>query len=68
MGKDLMQLQEELSEFDGSSSSSDDSFNDGNRFDDEIQSKAKGKSSKHSQGQGGGSKKNTASKKTHRNQ
>ena len=63
-----MQLQEELSESDGSSSSSDDSLNDGHRSDEEIQSKAKGKSSKHSQGQGGGSKKNTALRKTHRNQ
>ena len=64
MEKDLIQLQEELSESDGSSS--DDSSNDGYCSDNEIQSKTKGKSSKHSQG--GGSKKNTASKKTHRNQ
>ena len=62
--KDLIQLQEELSESDGSSS--DDSSNDGYCSDNEIQSKTKGKSSKY--GQGGGSKKNTASKKTHRNQ
>ena len=62
--KDLIQLQEELSESD--CSSSDDSSNDGYCSDNEIQSKTKGKSSKHSQG--GGSKKNTASKKTHRNQ
>ena len=66
--KDLMQLQEELSESDDSSSSSDDSSNDGYRSDNEIQSKAKGKSSKHSQGQVGGFKKNTASKTTHQNQ
>ena len=62
--KDLIQLQEELSESDGSSS--DDSSNDGYCSDNEIQSKTKGNSGKHSQG--GGSKKNTASKKTHRNQ
>ena len=68
VGKNLMQLQEEHSKSDGSSSSSDDSSNDGCCSDDEIQSKAKGKSSKHNQGQGEGSKKNTASKKTHQNQ
>ena len=64
--KDVIQLQEELSESNGSSS--DDSSNDGYCPDNEIQSKTKGKSSKHSQGQGGGSKKNTALKKTHQNQ
>ena len=42
--KDLIQLQEELSESDGSSS--DDSSNDGYYSDNEIQSKTKGKSSK----------------------
>ena len=62
--KDLIQLQEELSESDGSSS--DDSSNDGYCSDNEIQSKTKGKSTKHSQD--GGSKKDTASKKTHLSQ
>ena len=66
--KDLMQLQEELSESESSSSSSGDSSNNGYRSDNEIQSKPKEKSSKHNQGQDGGSKKNTASKKTHQNQ
>ena len=46
--KDLIQLQEELSESDRSSS--DDSANDGYCSYNEIQSKTKGKSSKHSQG------------------
>ena len=59
--KDPMKLQEEHSEPDSSSSFSDDFSNV-----DEIQSKAKGKSSKHSQGQGGESNKKTSSKKTHR--
>ena len=58
MEKDPIQLQEELSESDGSSSN--DSSNDGYCSDNEIQSKTKGKPSKHSQGGG--------SKKTHRNQ